>query len=172
MIAFASSGDGSPEHIAAELLKSMAKIDLLHVPYKGGSPAALALISGEVAVGFNTAPVAIPYIKSGRVRALAVTGAKRSSALPDVPTVAESGVPGYAMNTWYGAVMPAGTPAPIVARLNTEINKILKMPDVRERLAALGADTVGGSPEQFGATIKSEVAKFTKVVRDGHLEQR
>jgi tripartite-type tricarboxylate transporter receptor subunit TctC len=168
-ITFASSGDGSPEHIAAELLKSMAKIDMIHVPYKGGSPAALALISGEVAVGFNTAPVAIPYIKNGRYRALAVTSAKRNAALPDVPTVAESGVPGYSMNTWYGAVMPAGTPAAIVAKLNGEINKILKMPDVRERLAALGADTVGGSPEQFGASIKSEVAKFTKVVREGHL---
>ena len=170
-ITFASSGDGSPEHIAAELLKSMAKIDMIHVPYKGGSPAALALISGEVAVGFNTAPVAIPYIKSGRYKALAVTGAKRNAALPDVPTVAESGVPGYSMNTWYGAVMPAGTPPAIVAKLNGEINKILKMPDVRERLAALGADTVGGSPEQFRTYIKSEVAKFTKVVREGHLGQ-
>ena len=170
-IPFASSGDGSPEHIAAELLKSMAKIDMIHVPYKGGSPAALALISGEVAIGFNTAPVAIPHIKSGRVKALAVTGAKRNAALPDVPTVAESGVPGYAMNTWYGAVMPAGTPPAIVGKLNAEINKILKMPDVRERLAALGADPVGGSPEQFGAYIKSEVAKFTRVVRDAHLGQ-
>ena len=171
-ITFASSGDGSPEHIAAELLKSMAKIDMIHVPYKGGSPAAIALISGEVAVGFNTAPVAIPYIKSGRVRALAVTGEKRNAALPDVPTVAESGVPGYSMNTWYGAVMPAGTPAAIVAKLNAEINRILKMPDIRERLAALGADPVGGSPEQFGSTIKSEVAKFTKVVREAHLGNR
>lgn len=170
-IAFASSGDGSPEHIAAELLKSMAKIDMIHVPYKGGSPAALALISGEVAVGFNTAPVAIPYIKIGRVKALAVTGEKRNAATPEVPTVAESGVPGYSMNTWYGAVMPAGTPAPIVAKLNAEINRILKMPDIRERFAALGADPVGGSPEQFGSTIKSEVAKFTKVVRDAHLGQ-
>ncbi|HSN39878.1 MAG TPA: tripartite tricarboxylate transporter substrate binding protein [Burkholderiales bacterium] len=171
-ITFASSGDGSPEHIAAELLKSMAKIDMIHVPYKGGSPAAIALISGEVAVGFNTAPVAIPYIKSGRVRALAVTGEKRNAALPDVPTVAESGVPGYSMNTWYGAVMPAGTPPAIVAKLNAEINRILKMPDIRERLAALGADPVGGSPEQFGSTIKSEVAKFTKVVREAHLGNR
>lgn len=171
-ITFASSGDGSPEHIAAELLKSMAKIDMIHVPYKGGSPAAIALISGEVAVGFNTAPVAIPYIKSGRVRALAVTGEKRNAALPDVPTVAESGVPGYSMNTWYGAVMPAGTPAAIIAKLNAEINRILKMPDIRERLASLGADPVGGSPEQFGGGIKSEVAKFTKVVREANLGNR
>lgn len=171
-ITFASSGDGSPEHIAAELLKSMAKIDMIHVPYKGGSPAAIALISGEVAVGFNTAPVAIPYIKSGRVRALAVTGEKRNAALPDVPTVAESGVPGYSMNTWYGAVMPAGTPAAIIAKLNAEINRILKMPDIRERLASLGADPVGGSPEQFGGSIKSEVAKFTKVVREANLGNR
>ena len=170
-IPFASSGDGSPEHIAAELLKGMAKIDMIHVPYKGGSPAALALISGEVAIGFNTAPVAIPHIKSGRVKALAVTGKERNAATPDVPTVAESGVPGYSMNTWYGAVMPAGTPVAIIAKLNAEINRILRLPDIRERFAALGADPVGGSPEQFGSTIKSEVAKFTKVVRDAHLGQ-
>lgn len=169
---YASSGDGSPEHIAAELLKGMAKIDMIHVPYKGGAPAALAVISGEVQVGFNTAPVAVPHIKSGRMRALAVTSEKRNAALPDVPTVAESGVAGYAMSTWYGAVVPAGTPTPVIGKLNSEVNRILKLPDVQERLGALGAEPVGGSAEQFGKYIKAEIAKFTKVVRESNLRSQ
>jgi len=169
---YASSGDGSPEHIAAELLKSMAKINMTHVPYKGGAPAAIALISGEVQVGFNTAPVAVPHIKSGKMRGIAVTSAKRNPALPDIPTVDESGVKGYDMINWYGAVLPAGTPAVAVNRLNTDINKALQLPDVRERLARLGADPLGGSAKGFGDYIKSEIAKYTKVVKDGKLQQQ
>jgi tripartite-type tricarboxylate transporter receptor subunit TctC len=171
-INYASSGDGSPEHIAAELLKGMAKIPMTHVAYKGGAPGALALISGEVQAGFNTAPVAVPHIKSGRMRALAVTSAKRNPALPDVPTVAESGVPGYDMIVWYGAIVPAGTPAVAVNRLNTDINKALKLPDVQQRLASLGADPLGGSAAEFGAYIKSEITKYTKVVVDSKLQQQ
>lgn len=171
-INFASSGDGSPEHIAAELLKSMAKINMTHIPYKGGAPAAVALISGEVQVGFNTAPVAVPHIKSGRMRALAVTSAKRNPALPDVPTVAESGVAGYDMINWYGAVLPAGTPAVAVNRLNADINKALQLADVRQRLGSLGADPLGGSAASFGAYIKSEISKYAKVVREGKLQQQ
>ncbi|MFN7087686.1 MAG: tripartite tricarboxylate transporter substrate binding protein [Burkholderiales bacterium] len=168
-INYASSGDGSPEHIAAEMLKGMAKINMTHVPYKGGAPGALALISGEVQVGFNTAPVAVPHIKAGRMRALAVTSDSRNAALPDVPTVAEAGVAGYDMINWYGAVLPAGTSSQAVGKLNSEINRILKLPDVRERLAALGADALGGSAESFGKYIGSEIAKFTRVVKDGNL---
>lgn len=171
-INYASSGDGSPEHIAAELLKSMAKINMVHVPYKGGAPSAVALISGEVQVGFNTAPVAVPHIKSGRMRALAVTSAKRNPALPDVPTVAESGVPGYDMINWYGAVVPTGTPAVAINRLNADINKALQLPDVRDRLSRLGADPLGGSAKSFGDYIKSEIAKYAKVVKDGGLKQQ
>jgi tripartite-type tricarboxylate transporter receptor subunit TctC len=171
-INYASSGDGSPEHIAAELLKGLAKIPMTHVAYKGGAPAALALISGEVQAGFNTAPVAVPHIRSGRMRALAVTSAKRNPALPDVPTVAESGVKGYDMINWYGAVMPTGTPAAAINRLNTDINKALQLPDVRQRLASLGADPLGGTAKSFGDYIKSEIAKYTKVVRDGGLRQQ
>ena len=170
-INYASSGDGSPEHIAAELLKSMAKINMTHVPYKGGAPAAIALISGEVQVGFNTAPVAVPHIKSGKMRGIAVTSAKRNPALPDIPTVDESGVKGYDMINWYGAVLPAGTPAAAINRLNTDINKALQLSDVRERLARLGADPLGGSAKSFGDYIKSEIAKYAKVVRDGKLQQ-
>ena len=171
-INYASSGDGSPEHIAAELLKGLAKIPMTHVAYKGGAPAALALISGEVQAGFNTAPVAVPHIKSGRMRALAVTSAKRNPALPDVPTVAESGVASYDMINWYGAVMPTGTPAAAVNRLNADINKALQLPDVRQRLASLGADPLGGTAKSFGDYIKSEIEKYTKVVRDGGLKQQ
>jgi len=171
-INYASSGDGSPEHIAAELFKGLAKIDMTHVPYKGGAPSALALIAGEIQVGFNTAPVAVPHIRSGKMRALAVSSAKRNPALPEVPTVAEAGVPGYDIILWYGAVMPTGTPAAIVNRLNADINKALKLPDVQQRLAALGADPLGGTPAEFGAYIKSEVAKYTRVVREAKLQQQ
>jgi len=170
-INYASSGGGSPEHIAAELLKSMAKINMTHVPYKGGAPSAVALISGEVQVGFNTAPVAVPHIKNGRMRALAVTSAKRNPALPDVPTVAESGVAGYDMINWYGAVVPTGTSAAAISRLNADINKALQLPDVRQRLGSLGADPLGGSSASFGAYIKSEISKYAKVVREGNLQQ-
>ncbi len=169
---YASAGDGSPEHTAAELFKGLAKIDMTHVPYKGGAPSALALISGEIQVGFNTAPVAVPHIKSGKMRALAVTSARRNPALPDVPSVAEAGVPGYDMILWYGAVMPARTPAAAVSRLNGEINKALKLQDVQQRLAALGADPVGGSAAEFGAYIKSEIIKYTKVVREAKMQQQ
>lgn len=171
-INYASSGEGSPEHIAAEMLKGMAKIQMTHVAYKGGAPAALALISGEVQAGFNTAPVAVPHIKSGRMRALAVTSARRNPALPDVPTVAESGVAGYDMINWYGAVMPTGTPAVAVNRLNADINKALQLPDVRQRLASLGADPLGGTAQGFGDYIRSEIAKYTKVVKDSGLKQQ
>ena len=171
-INYASSGEGSPEHIAAEMFKAMTKASITHVSYKGGAPSALALISGEVQLGFNTAPVAVPHIKSGKMRAIAVTSAKRNPALPDVPTVAESGVPGYDMINWYGAVVPTGTPAAAINRLNADINKALKLPDVQQRLAALGADPLGGSAAEFGAYIKSEIIKYTKVVQDGKLQQQ
>lgn len=169
---YASSGEGSPEHIAAEMFKAMTKTAMTHVSYKGGAPSALALIGGEVQLGFNTAPVAVPHIKAGKMRAIAVTSARRNAALPDVPTVAESGVPGYDMINWYGSVVPTGTPAAAVSRLNADINKALKLTDVQQRLAALGADPLGGSAADFGAYIKSEIAKFTRVVQDGRLQQQ
>lgn len=169
---YASSGDGSPEHIAAEMFKSMTKTAMTHVAYKGGAPLALAVIGGEVPVAFSTAPVAVPHIKAGRLRAIAVSSAKRNPALSDVPTVSESGVSGYDMINWYGTVVPKGTPAIAITRLNEEINKALKLPDVQQRLAALGADPLGGSAAEFGAYIKAEIAKYTKVVVDGKLQQQ
>jgi hypothetical protein len=171
-INYASSGDGSPEHIATEMFKSMTKTAMTHVAYKGGAPLALAVIGGEVPVAFSTAPVAVPHIKAGRLRAIAVSSAKRNPALSDVPTVAESGVAGYDMINWYGTVVPTGTPVVAINRLNADINKALKLPDVQQRLAALGADPLGGSAAEFGAYIKSEIAKYTKVVVDGKLQQQ
>jgi tripartite-type tricarboxylate transporter receptor subunit TctC len=171
-INYASAGEGSPEHIAAELLKIMAKIPMTHIPYKGGGPSVVALMAGEIQAGFNTAPVAVPQIKGGKIRALAVTSAKRNPALPDVPSVAEAGVPGYDMILWYGAVAPAGTPVAAVNRLNAEINKAIKLPDVRQRLASLGADPLGGSAAEFGKYIRSEISKYTKVVKDSGLKQQ
>lgn len=169
---YASSGDGSPEHIAAEMFKGMTKTAMTHVAYKGGAPSALALISGEVQLGFNTAPVAVPHIKSGKMRAIAVTSAKRNPALPEVPTVAESGVAGYDMINWYGSVLPAGTPAAAVSRLNAEMNRALKLADVQQRLAALGADPLGGSAAEFGQYIRAEITKYTKVVVESRLQQQ
>jgi tripartite-type tricarboxylate transporter receptor subunit TctC len=154
------------------MFKGMTKTSMTHVAYKGGAPSALALISGEVQLGFNTAPVAVPHIKSGKMRAIAVTSAKRNPALPDVPTFAESGVAGYDMINWYGAVLPTGTPAVAINRLNADINKALKLPDVQQRLAALGADPLGGSAAEFGTYIKSEIAKYTKVVVNSNLQQQ
>jgi tripartite-type tricarboxylate transporter receptor subunit TctC len=168
-ITYATSGIGSPEHFAGEMFRMMTKTDLLSVPYKGGGPLAIDLVAGHVMSAFNTMPPIIPHIQSGRVRAIAVTMDKRAAVLPDVPTIAESGVPGYAMSTWYGAVMPAKTPREIVIRLNQEMLKALALPDVKERLAALGADIVGSSPEETAAFFKTEIAKYTKVAHAANI---
>ncbi len=162
-LTYATSGVGSPEHFAGEMFKMMTGIDMLAIPYKGGAPIAIDLVGGQVMSSFNTAPPIMPHIQSGRVRALAVTMDKRVAALPNVPTVAESGVPGYSMSTWYGAVAPAKTPREIILRLNQEMLKALALPDVRERLAGLGAEVVGNSPEEASALFRVELAKYTKV---------
>jgi len=146
----------------------MTRTDLLPVPYKGGGPIAIDLVAGHVMSSFNTMPPIIPHIRAGRVRAIAVTTEKRAAVLPDVPTIAES-VPGYAMSTWYGAVAPVKTPREIVVKLNQEMLKALALPDVKERLATLGADTVGSSPEETAAFFKSELAKYTKVAREAGI---
>ena len=168
-LTYATSGIGSPEHFAGEMFKMMTKTDLLSVPYKGGGPIAIDLVAGHVMSSFNTMPPIIPHIQSGRVRAIAVTMDKRAAVLPNVPTIAEAGVPGYAMSTWYGAVMPAKTPREIVIRLNQEMLKALALPDVKERLAALGADIVGSSPEETAAFFKTEIAKYTKVAHAANI---
>jgi tripartite-type tricarboxylate transporter receptor subunit TctC len=163
-LTYATAGVGSPEHFAGEMLKMMTKTNLLMVPYKGGGPIAIDLVAGHVMTSFSTMPPIIPHVRAGRVRAVAVTKDKRAAVLPDVPTIAET-VPGYAMSTWYGAVAPARTPRDIVARLNQEMLKALAVPEVKERLASLGADIVASSPEQTAAFFKSELAKYTKVAQ-------
>jgi tripartite-type tricarboxylate transporter receptor subunit TctC len=169
-ISYASSGSGSPEHLAGEMFALMAGVKMLHVPFKGGAPSAAAIVGGEVVVGFNTMPVALPHIQSGRMRVLATTEERRASVLPQVPTIAEAGVPGYAASTWYGAMLPTGTPREIVLRLNTEINKVLQLADVRDRLLGLGAVTIGGTPEAFGQLIVTDIAKFAKVVKAANMQ--
>lgn len=161
---FASSGNGSPGHLSGEILKSLAKIDLIHVPYKGGAPANVAVLSGEAHMTFATLPGMIPHVKAGRVTALAVTTAKRSAAIPDVPAIAES-VPGFDVSSWAGFVAPAGTPRAIVMRLNQETIKVITSRELRERLAAEGADPVGNTPEQFSAFIKVELEKWAAAVK-------
>ena len=166
----ASAGVGATDHIAAEMFASMAKVKYLHVPYKGSGPALVDLVSGQVVVMFASMPSAVPYVRNGRVRSLAVTGAKRAEVMPEIPTIAESGLPGYELTTWYGIMFPAGTPKEIVTRMNNEINRAISLPDVRERLAAVGAEPLGGTPEAYGAVIKSDVARFTKLVKDAGIQ--
>ena len=161
----ASSGAGSSAHLASELFNSMAGTKMNHVPYKGGGPAVIALVGGQVSVGFATTPSVIQHVKSGRMRGLAVTSAQRSPSAPELPTVSEAALPGYEAGTWYGLMVPTGTPAQIIARLNAESNKLLMLPDVKGRLNAAGFDLIGTAPEQLATYIRSEIDKWAKVVR-------
>src|SRR5262245_27423843 len=162
---FASSGNAAAPHLAGEAFKIATGVDMQHVPYKGSGPALTDLMGGQVQLMFDSLPSSISHVKSGKLRAIAVTTAKRSSALPSVPTIAESGVPGFDISTWYGIWAPAGTPKEIVGKLSGEIAKIVKVPDVRERLAGLGAEPVGNSPDEFAAYCRSELAKWAKIVK-------
>jgi len=165
-IFYGSGGTGSSVHLAAALFVSMARVDMTHVPYKGGGPAMIGVMAGEASVLFPTMQSAMPNVKSGRLRALAISTAIRSPAVPDVPPVAESGLPGYDATGWYGMLAPAGTPQARVDRLNAEIVKILTDPQMKERLAAEGAVAVGNTPAQFDKFIRDETAKWSKIIRD------
>jgi tripartite-type tricarboxylate transporter receptor subunit TctC len=162
---YASPGSGSSTHLAAELFKAMAGIDIVHIPYKGVAPAATDLISGQVQMMSGDLSTLLPHVKAGKMRALAITAAKRSALVPDMPTIGESGVPGYETSGWFGILAPSATPREIVARLNSEIVKGLSSADVRERLAALGGEVAGGSPEQFAAYLRQEIAKWGKLIQ-------
>ena len=163
---FGSGGPGTSNHLAGEMFKSATGTDLVHVPYKG-TPAAYAdLMSGRIALMFDNIVPAMPHIKSGKLKPIAVTSAKRSPSLPDVPTVAEAGIPGFEAVSWIGALVPAGTPKGIVDKLHTDIVAVLHMPDIQERLGQLGAVVVGNTPEQFAAWNRSEIAKWAKAVKD------
>lgn len=165
-IRYASGGNGSPSHLAMELFKSMAGVDLVHVPYKGGDPVLRAVLSGEVQLTSSSPRALMPHVKLGKLKALGVTGSSRSPATPEVPTIAESGLPGYSVTAWWGMLAPAGTPQAIVTRLYRDVARLLQTPDLRGRLAAVGITTVGSSPKEFGAFIRREIATWAKVVKE------
>ncbi len=163
---YGSSGTGGLSHLAGALFANLAKIDIVHVPYKGGNPALMDVLGGQIQMLFSTLLQANPHLKSGRLRALAVTTAKRSPAAPQLPTMAEAGVPGYEVTQWYGIVAPSRVPPAIIARLSKEIAQIVQEPDVKTRLAADGSEAVGSTHGEFGAHIRAEVAKWSKVVKE------
>lgn len=169
-IFFGSGGAGSSIHLAAELFIAMARVKMTHVPYKGGGPAMTGVLAGEVQLLFPTMQSAMPLVKGGRLRPLAISTAKRSPAVPEVPTVAESGVPGYDATGWYGMLAPAGTPQAAIDRLHAEVVKILTQPDIRQRLASEGAVAVGNRPQEFDKFIRDEIGKWSKIIRELKLK--
>jgi tripartite-type tricarboxylate transporter receptor subunit TctC len=163
---YASSGAGAAAHLAGELFKTMAGVDIVHVPYKGAQPALTDLIAGQVQLMFATSASVIPYMKAGRLRALAVTTAQRSPSVPELPTVSEAGLSGFEATTWHGVVVPSATPRALIERINQETNTVLKEKDLSERLAGLGAEVLTGTPRDFADYIAREIPKWSKVVRD------
>jgi tripartite-type tricarboxylate transporter receptor subunit TctC len=169
-LSYASAGNGTTVHLAAELFASMAGVDILHVPYKGSSPAVTDLMGGQVNMMFDSVSSAKPYIESGKLKALAVTTSKRSSVFPNVPTMAEAGLKGYELSGWYAVFVPAKTPKAIVNRLHDELVKALKQPDVRQRFASIGAEPVGSSPEELAKYLKSETTRWSAMVRERSIK--
>ena len=167
-IIYASAGNGTAGHLSGELLKSMAKVDMVHVPYKGNVPAITDLIGGQTSLLFATMPTVLPHVKSGRLNAIAVTGAKRSPAAPDLPAIAET-LPGYDVTNWVGAFAPAGTPHDVVNKLHAEIVRVMQAPEIQARLLTEGAKFTPLSPEQFGGFVKSEIAKWAKVIQQSGI---
>ncbi len=165
-IDYGSSGAGSISHLAAEMFKNMTGTQMLHVPYKGSALIINDLLGGQIQISFSDMPVALPHVKAGKLRALAVTGAKSTPLVPGVPSMAEAGVPGYAIDSWWGLLVPAGTPKEIAAKLNAETVRVLHLPDVNERFASLGVEAIPGTQEQFAQTINVEIAKYAKLIKD------
>ena len=163
---YASSGSGAAAHLAGELFKAMTGVQMLHIPYKGAQPALTDVIAGQAQLMFATSASVIPYVKAGRLRALAVTTAKRSGTVPELPTLSESGVPGFEAVTWHGVVVPAATRGALIERLNADIVRVLHMRDLRERLESLGAELATGTPQDFAEYIAREIPKWAKVVKD------
>ena len=165
-LSWGSPGTGTPHHLAGEMFKTVTRIEMVHIPYKGAAPAVVDLLGGQVALAFVSLPAALPHIKAGKLTALGVSGAQRSAVAPEVPTIAESGLPGYELENWYGVLAPAGTPRAIVDRLSGEIVKILTTQEVKERLNAQGFEVRTSTPAQFAAYLKSEIVKWAKIVKD------
>ena len=168
-LTYASSGAGATPHISGELFRRMAGIELVHVPYKGGGEAVAAVLGGQVQMSFGAVSTALPHMKTGRLRGLGVTSLKRLSAAPDIPTIAESGLPGYEVVQWFGVFMPAGTPSAIVARLNRELRNVLALPEIRDRYSAQGVEPTSNTPEEFAAYVKAEVVKWNKLLREMNI---
>jgi tripartite-type tricarboxylate transporter receptor subunit TctC len=168
-INYASSGPGGAPHLGAELFKSMARVDMIHVPYKGSGLSFIDLLAGQVSLTCDSQLQSLPYIKAGRLRALAVLGGKRSPLLPDVPTVSET-VPGYELTNWFGMTVPAATPRDVVTKVYADVSRVLQQADFKEKIAGMGADVVGSTPDQFGAFMKSESAKWGKVIREANIK--
>lgn len=167
---FASAGIGTPPHLAGELFKNMAGVDMVHVPYKGGGPALTDLLAGQVGIYFCGISSALPFVKEGKLRGIAVTSAKRTAVMPEMPTIAESGLPGYEVGNWYAIVAPAATPRAIVARLNSEIVKALAGAEVKKRFLELAADPIGSTPQELAAYNRSEIAKWAKVIKSAGIK--
>ncbi len=165
-LSFGSAGNGSPNHLSLELFQTMAGVRMVHVPYKGSGQLVGDLLAGQVQLASMGLPVAVPHVQSGKLRAIAVTGAARSSLLPEVPTLSEAALPGFEVTSWYGVFGPAGLPADIVVKLNSEIGSAVTAPEVKERLAALGAEPSVKAPDQFGRYVRQEIARWAKVVKD------
>jgi tripartite-type tricarboxylate transporter receptor subunit TctC len=168
-INYSSSGPGGAPHLGGELLKSMAGIDLAHIPYKGSGPSFTDLLGGQLSLTFDSLLQSLPYIKAGRLNALAVLGSKRSALLPQTPTVAESGVPGYELTNWFGLTVPSATPRDLVARIHGDVSKVLQQADVRDRIQGMGADVIGSTPDQFASFMRAETAKWAKVIKQANI---
>ena len=166
---YSSGGNGAAAHLAGALFISMTGIEITHIPYKGVAPSLVALVSGETQLTFSSQPSTIPLIKEGRLRPLGITSAKRSAFTPDIPTIAEAGVPGYENTAWYGVIAPARTPAAVIARLNAELTKMLELPEIKAAIAAQSFEILTGNPAQFNDFIKAELLKWIKVVKDAGM---
>ena len=168
-IAYSSSGPGGAPHLAMELFKRRAGIDLIHVPYKGSSQSITDLIGGRVMLTMDSLVQSLPHIKAGRLKALAVLGPRRTELLPEVPTIAESGLPGYTLTNWFGLLAPAATPREVVSKIHADSVKALKEPDINKKIADLGADVVGNSPEEFGAALRAESAQWAEIIKTANI---
>ena len=164
-LTFGSGGNGSTAHLSGEMFRTLAGINIVHVPFKGAPAAVLGVITGEISLAILNLPPALPHVKSGRLKALGVSTARRSAAVPELPTIAESGLPGYAATAWYGVLAPAGTPRDIVMKLNAEIVKSLRTDEMKKRIASDGGEVIGSTPEEFTAVMKTDIAKWAKVVK-------
>ncbi len=168
-LTFASAGVGSSNHLSGELFRVMAGVDIVHIPYKGGGAAVTDLLAGQVSMYFGTTPSTVPYVRAGRLRALAVTSLKRSRATPDIPTMAESAIPGFENAAWHGLMAPAGTPAAVIEKLHAEVTRALRLPEIIERMASQGVDVIGGTPAELAAFIKQDLVKYEKLVKSAGL---